>query len=91
MPYYDYACAGCGKFETWQSIQDSALTACPTCGAKVERLISAGVGFVLKGGGFYQNDYKSAPAAPLESPAPDSAQAGCGTCGSPDPCASGNS
>ncbi len=87
MPNYDYRCQKCGTFEVWQSIKDNVLASCPTCGAKVERLISAGVGFVLKGSGFYQNDYKS----PLVSEKPaDAAQSGCGACGSPDPCPNEN-
>ena len=87
MPIYEYQCEKCGHFELWQSIKDNALAACPTCGSKVQRLFSANVGFVLKGSGFYQNDYKnpggsSEPKAkPSESSGP-----GCGACGSPDPC-----
>lgn len=96
MPTYEYQCAKCGHFEIWQSIKDNALIACPTCGAKVERQISANVGFVLKGAGFYQNDYKnpgSSPAPKLPTgPAPseNSGSGGCGACGSPDPCSTGN-
>jgi putative FmdB family regulatory protein len=59
MPMYDYQCKKCGHFEIYQSIKDDALKKCPTCKSKVERLISANVGFVLKGSGFYQNDYKN--------------------------------
>lgn len=100
MPTYEYQCQKCGPFEIWQSIKDNALTLCPTCGSKVERLISANVGFVLKGGGFYQNEYKntgaasdSAKASPDKKPESKPAETsgtGCGTCGSPDPCPSGN-
>jgi putative FmdB family regulatory protein len=67
MPNYDYACEKCGQFEVWQSIKDNALSACPKCGSKVERLISANVGFILKGSGFYQNDYKNHPAPVVET------------------------
>jgi predicted nucleic acid-binding Zn ribbon protein len=35
------------------------------------KVLSASVGFVLKGGGFYQNDYKNKP----ETPKPE-----CGGC-----------
>lgn len=60
MPNYEYQCPKCGTFELFQSIKDEALKKCPTCGSKkVERLISGGTGFVLKGSGFYQNDYKN--------------------------------
>ncbi len=89
MPNYDYRCQKCGTFEVWQSIKDNALASCPTCGAKVERLISAGVGFVLKGSGFYQNDSKTVQARVTED-IPPMPQAGCGSCGSPDPCPSDN-
>jgi len=96
MPTYDYSCEKCGQFEIWQSIKDNALAVCPTCGSKIERLISANVGFVLKGSGFYQNDFKNKPkpsspvtekAKPEAKPSSDAAP-GCGTCGGPDPCSS---
>lgn len=61
MPTYEYQCEKCGLIEIWQSIKDNALTVCPTCGSKVERQISANVGFVFKGSGFYQNEYKTQP------------------------------
>jgi putative FmdB family regulatory protein len=90
MPTYDYSCEKCGTFEIWQSIKDNALAVCPTCGSKVERMVSANVGFVLKGSGFYQNDYKNpAPSKTEAKPKADPAP-GCGACGSPDPCPSGN-
>ena len=86
MPNYDYSCEKCGTFELWQSIKDNALSACPQCGSKVERLISANVGFVLKGAGFYQNDYKNSGSSKAESKPTESSGPGCGACGSPDPC-----
>lgn len=75
MPTYEYKCEKCGDFETWQSIKDNALTACPTCGSKVERQISANVGFVFKGSGFYQNEYKTQPKAPASPKVSDTAKA----------------
>lgn len=98
MPTYEYSCEKCGSFEIWQSIKDNALGVCPTCGSKVHRLISANVGFVLKGSGFYQNDYKNTPTVPVKTPGPTKVEEkpkgdivpGCGACGSPDPCPSGN-
>jgi putative FmdB family regulatory protein len=87
MPTYEYKCEKCGDFEIWQSIKDDALSLCPTCGSKVQRLLSANVGFVLKGSGFYQNDYKNSSAASSQdSKKPESSAPGCGACGSPDPC-----
>jgi len=49
VPTYAYQCAECGEFETTQKITDPPLSACPTCGGKVERLIAGSGGFVLKG------------------------------------------
>lgn len=60
MPTYEYQCKHCGyRFDKFQNIIDSPLSECPKCGGTVERLISGGGGFVLKGSGFYQNDYKN--------------------------------
>ena len=75
MPTYEYKCEKCGDFETWQSIKDDALAVCPTCGSKVERQISANVGFVFKGSGFYQNEYKTQPKAAAAPKVSDSAKA----------------
>lgn len=90
MPTYEYQCKKCGHFEIWQSIKDDALAACPTCGSKVERLISANVGFVLKGAGFYQNDYKNPPPAASRGKEPKKDTTGeapsCDKCAGPDSC-----
>lgn len=51
MLTYAYECDKCGEFEWEQSIRDPRLEACPHCGAPVERLISGGSGFIMKGGG----------------------------------------
>jgi putative FmdB family regulatory protein len=61
MPTYEYACAACGHhFEEFQSITAKPITVCPKCKKKkVQRLISAGAGFIFKGSGFYQTDYRS--------------------------------
>lgn len=97
MPTYEYNCPKCGHLEIWQSIKENSLAVCPTCGAKVERLISANIGFVLKGSGFYQNDYKktkpskskkkvesNTEAKPEEKPVSKpagSSEPACGACG----------
>ncbi len=64
MPTYEYQCFKCKKkFEQLQRITEQPLSKCPKCGGKVQRLISAGTGFIFKGSGFYITDYKkSAPA-----------------------------
>ncbi len=51
MPTYGYRCPRCGEFEEHQSILDEALKACPLCGSAVQRIITGGSGFIVKGGG----------------------------------------
>jgi putative FmdB family regulatory protein len=60
MPIYEYRCADCGhELEVMQRIADPSLTDCPACSRpSLKRLISA-VGFRLKGGGWYETDFKS--------------------------------
>ncbi|HXG20748.1 MAG TPA: zinc ribbon domain-containing protein [Methylomirabilota bacterium] len=56
MPIYEYACKKCGDFEVMQRITEEPLKKCPTCGAKVTKLISHSA-FHLKGSGWYMTDY----------------------------------
>jgi putative FmdB family regulatory protein len=59
MPTYEYRCEKCGyTFEYLQSISAKPLRRCPECGGVLKRLIGAGVGFIFKGSGFYETDYK---------------------------------
>lgn len=60
MPIYEYECKACGhQHEAIQKMSDDALTDCPECGKpELTRLISA-AGFRLKGGGWYETDFKS--------------------------------
>jgi putative FmdB family regulatory protein len=62
MPTYEYVCEACGHaWEAFQSIKDSPLKKCPECGkARAKRQVSAGSGFILKGGGWYSDLYGSA-------------------------------
>jgi len=61
MPTYDYRCNACGvRFELFQSMTEAHKKKCPTCGKnKLERLIGPGAGFIFKGAGFYETDYRS--------------------------------
>ena len=56
MPIYEYQCEKCGTFEATQRITDKPLAKCPTCKAKVKKLIS-NTSFQLKGTGWYVTDY----------------------------------
>jgi putative FmdB family regulatory protein len=60
MPFYEYQCSACGHHhEELQKIGDRALRKCPACGkAALRRLVSAPV-FRLKGGGWYETDFKA--------------------------------
>jgi putative FmdB family regulatory protein len=60
MPFYEYQCSACEHpTEVLQKISDAPLKKCPECGKQtLKRLISAPV-FRLKGGGWYETDFKS--------------------------------
>lgn len=60
MPIYEYVCRGCGQeLERLQRLSDAPLVDCPACEAPdLVKKISA-AGFRLKGGGWYETDFKS--------------------------------
>jgi putative FmdB family regulatory protein len=60
MPFYEYQCSACGHHhEELQKISAGPLRKCPACGrSTLRRLISAPV-FRLKGGGWYETDFKA--------------------------------
>jgi len=83
MPIYEYECVKCGGvFELIHAVSADPPKKCETkgCKGKPRRMVSAG-GFILKGDGWYANDYPSEsrkkgwesestqgkPAAPAES------------------------
>lgn len=59
MPFYEYQCKNCGHdIEAMQKVSDPPLKKCPQCGkSQLQRLMSAPV-FRLKGGGWYETDFK---------------------------------
>lgn len=85
MPIYEYECSNCKFYvEALQKISEPPLRKCPSCKKQtLQRLVSAPV-FRLKGGGWYETDFKSdkegqrnlakaeeGEAAPAEKPADD--------------------
>ncbi len=60
MPIYEYQCKACGhELEAIQKISEEPLKFCPECGQpELSKLVSA-AGFRLKGGGWYETDFKS--------------------------------
>jgi len=59
MPIYEYRCEACGhQLEAIQRMSDAPLTDCPECAQpKLTKLVSAAA-FRLKGGGWYETDFK---------------------------------
>ena len=56
MPLYEYQCPNDGRFEVIRKFSDPPLTACPTCGAEIQKLASAPA-IQFKGTGWYITDY----------------------------------
>ena len=88
MPIYEYECRACGhQFEALQKVSDAPLRKCPECGKPQLRKLMSAPSFRLKGGGWYETDFKSGskrnladsgkgekPAAKGESAEPTSAK-----------------
>tara|TARA_R110001592_G_scaffold284759_1_gene553080 strand:+ start:364 stop:750 length:387 start_codon:yes stop_codon:yes gene_type:complete len=60
MPIYEYQCESCGhRLEIIQKMSDARLTDCPNCQKpELKKLVSAAA-FRLKGGGWYETDFKT--------------------------------
>ena len=60
MPIYEYQCKACGQqMEALQKISDAPLQDCPECGEpELKKKVSAAA-FRLKGGGWYETDFKT--------------------------------
>jgi len=60
MPIYEYQCQSCGReTEVIQKLSDDPLVVCPQCGeAALKKKVSAAA-FRLKGGGWYETDFKT--------------------------------
>jgi putative FmdB family regulatory protein len=56
MPIYEYRCRNGHQFEVFQAMSEDAVSACPECGAPVERVFRP-VAVHFKGSGFYTTDY----------------------------------
>lgn len=59
MPIYEYQCKSCNHtLEALQKISEEPLKDCPECGQpELAKQVSA-AGFRLKGGGWYETDFK---------------------------------
>jgi len=82
VPIYEYRCRKCeGTVERIQGLHDGPLKKCPSCGGKLERMMSTGA-FQFKGSGFYATDYAGRGKTPESCPAAAGAgpSAACGGC-----------
>lgn len=80
MPIYEYRCSACGfQKEFIQKMSDAPLTACPECKQETFSKMLSAAGFQLKGGGWYQTDFKGGGSKPKEEakPAPGGCGGGC--------------
>lgn len=83
MPIYEYRCDSCAhEFEAMQKMADDPLKTCPECNEdSLTKLISA-VGFRLKGGGWYETDFKSGNKKNIASSDSSGGSKPAGGCGS---------
>jgi putative FmdB family regulatory protein len=60
MPFYEYECTNCKFYvEALQKISDPPLEQCPSCKKKTLKKLVSAPNFRLKGGGWYETDFKS--------------------------------
>ena len=81
MPIYEYQCQLCGHVhEALQKMSADPLVDCPSCNEPgLKKKISA-VGFRLKGGGWYETDFKHSGKKPNDSKQTKDTKSG-GGCG----------
>ena len=60
MPIYEYQCEECShELEAIQKMSDAPLTECPACNQPALKKLISAAGFRLKGGGWYETDFKT--------------------------------
>ena len=60
MPIYDYKCSNCEhQFELIQKFSDQSAEICPQCSQKSAQKLVSAPSFRLKGGGWYETDFKT--------------------------------
>jgi len=80
MPIYEYECGECGSYmEALQKMSDDPLKQCPKCGKDALKKLISAAGFRLKGGGWYETDFKSGGKRNLHQ---DTAKSDSGNSGS---------
>jgi putative FmdB family regulatory protein len=60
MPFYEYECSSCKFYtELLQKVSAAPLRKCPSCGRSTMKKLVSAPNFRLKGGGWYETDFKS--------------------------------
>lgn len=60
MPIYEYVCSHCHhEMEALQKMSDAPLQDCPECGKPALKKKISAAAFRLKGGGWYETDFKT--------------------------------
>ena len=60
MPIYEYKCEECEHtLEKLQKMSDDPLVDCPECNKPALKKMISAAAFRLKGGGWYETDFKS--------------------------------
>ena len=60
MPIYEYQCSSCDhRLETLQKVSDAPHTECPACYRPDLKKLMSAASFRLKGGGWYETDFKT--------------------------------
>ncbi len=74
MPFYEYKCSSCGyEEEVLQKISDKPLKKCAECGKPTMKKMVSAAAFRLKGGGWYETDFKSGEKKNVAGDAKDKA------------------
>ena len=60
MPIYEYRCDDCGhELDALQKLSDEPLVDCPACDRPTLKKKVSAAAFRLKGGGWYETDFKT--------------------------------
>jgi putative FmdB family regulatory protein len=83
MPIYEYECKSCGhQQDILQKMSDEALTVCTKCGESTFAKKISAAGFRLKGGGWYETDFKTGKKKNLSSGDSGKSDSGASSSGS---------
>ncbi len=70
MPIYEYECEKCGhRLEAIQKFSDAPLADCPECNESALKKLVSSAAFKLKGGGWYETDFKNKSNCSTSKPA----------------------